>query len=125
MMTLVLKAIYDNLLPYAVGGWTIHNVPPMNTPLPYMVFGYTSRREWGAKPCTAESGIFTTDVHLWTAPHGFKEMNDKMDEIIPALKSLSEAGLTVGKASIILTPLIVEDDAIHGIIRMEYKIMEV
>ena len=123
MMEAFRAGLAHNLAPLAVGGWTVHNFVPTGTALPYIVYGYFTRREWGDK--NEEGGIFLCDIHFWAGSGCFKPLMDKMDAAIIALKNFSEAGLAVGKVTIVSTPLIMETNALHGILTMEYKILEV
>jgi hypothetical protein len=117
------RAIYAALSPLETDGWKVYSKVPENAPLPYMKIGYNDHRDWGIK--THPSGIFLVDVHLWSAYNGTKELTEKMDSVIEAMKGLSSSEFEVGAVNLEATPILEESDAMHGVVRMSYKIVEV
>jgi len=124
MLTKILKALNDSLAPLATDGWTLHVNPGIDTPLPYMVIGYISRGSGGGSKL-AKGGYFIIDVNLWSDPNSEKVLTDKMDAVISTLFNITGTNLCFSSVTVESTPIMVEDDAFHGVVRMGMKIKEV
>lgn len=123
MHSSVRQAVYDALtvLP---GAWPVYSRVPFNKELPYLCIPMNAQGEWGVKDALTSRWV-TVEVHLWSAYDGFKEVEDKMEEVITALQTLTSASFSIGKAVLASTAVLEEDDAVHGIVRFDYKILEV
>lgn len=114
-----LKSVHDALLPL---GWPVYNRVPHSTSLPYIVIGYNFHSEWGIKGRLSHSVM--ADVHLWS--DNVRELYEKMDAAEVAMRELESEEFSLGQAPVLeTTNLLEEEGAVHGVIRMRYKILEV
>jgi elongation factor P hydroxylase len=123
MMNKFQTALY-NALSAIPGDWKVYDKVPYNQPLPYLAIALNDHRDWGIKDAT-DSRTVLVEVGAWSKYDGRKELQSKMEQIIDALRTLDSADFKVGKATLELTGVLQEEDAMHGIVRMEYKLLEV